>query len=52
MSSGCGTRTPPTTMTAGDLAFLKALYDCKPGPDPSLTSDEIQYYMLRQLKGH
>jgi hypothetical protein len=51
MSSGCGTRAPPTTMTAGDLAFLKALYDRKPGPLPSPTRDEIQYNMLRQLKG-
>lgn len=52
MSSGCGTRAPPATMTAGDLAFLKALYDHKPGPVPSPTRDEIQYNMLRQLESH
>ncbi|HXP67028.1 MAG TPA: hypothetical protein VN815_16240 [Steroidobacteraceae bacterium] len=48
-SSSCGTRGKPTAMTAGDLAFLKALYS-NPGISPSLSRDDIQDSMLRQFK--
>ncbi len=49
MSSSCGAREMPTAITAGDLAFLKALYYRNSGSSPS--SDEIQANMLRQFKG-
>jgi hypothetical protein len=52
MSSSCGTREKPTAVTAGDLAFLKALYYRNTGLHSSLSRDEIKYNMLRQLKGH
>jgi hypothetical protein len=52
MSSNCGTREKPTAITAGDLAFLKALYYRNTGLGPSLSRDEIQYNMTRQFKGH
>ncbi len=48
MSSSCGTRKRPTAITAGDLAFLKALYYRNSGSSPS--SDEIEDYMMRQFK--
>jgi hypothetical protein len=51
MSSGCGTREPPTGMTAGDLAFLKALYYRNTGLGSSPSRDDIQYDMSRQFKG-
>jgi len=50
MSSSCGTREPPTAITAGDLAFLKALYYRNTGLGPSLSRDEIQDNMMRQFK--
>jgi hypothetical protein len=52
MSSSCGTREKPTAITAGDLAFLKALYFRKIGLGPSLSRDEIQVNMKRQFKGY
>jgi hypothetical protein len=48
MSSSCGTREMPTAITAGDLAFLKALYYGISYSSPS--SDEIQANMTRQFK--
>ena len=36
-------------MTAGDLAFLKALYYLDTGLGPSLSRDSIQDNMTRQL---
>jgi len=48
MSSSCGTRERPTAITAGDLAFLKALYYRNSGSSPS--SDEIQDNMMLQFK--
>ena len=51
MSSSCGTREPPNGITAGDLAFLKALYYRNTGLGSSPPRDEIQDNMLRQFKG-
>jgi hypothetical protein len=50
MSSSCGTRETPTAITAGDLAFLKALYFRSTGLGSSLSRNEIQDNMLRQFK--
>jgi hypothetical protein len=50
MSSNCATREMPASMTAGDLAFLKALYYRNTGQGPSLSRDEIQGNMMRQFK--
>jgi hypothetical protein len=50
MSSSCGTRERPTAITAGDLAFLKALYYRNTGLGPSLSRDSIQDNMMRQFK--
>jgi len=49
MSPSCGTREKPTAMTAGDLAFLKALYYLNTGLGPSLSRDMIQDNMTRQF---
>ena len=49
MSSSCGAREMPTAVTAGDLAFLKALYYRNIGFGPSIPG--IQGNMLRQFKG-
>lgn len=50
MSSSCGTREKPTAITAGDLAFLKALYYLNTGLGPSLSRDAIQANMTNQFK--
>jgi hypothetical protein len=50
MSSSCGTREMPTGMTAGDLAFLKALYYKNTGLGPSLSRAAINGDMMRQFK--
>jgi hypothetical protein len=50
MSSSCGGREMPTAITAGDLAFLKALYYLNTGLGPSLSRDDIQDNMMRQFK--
>jgi hypothetical protein len=49
MSSSCGAREKPTAVTAGDLAFLKALYYLNTGLGRSLSSFQIQDNMLRQF---
>jgi hypothetical protein len=46
-SSTCGARQRPVAMTAGDLAFLKALYFHNTGIGPTLSRDDIQLNMLR-----
>jgi len=51
MSSNCGAREKPTGITAGDLAFLKALYYLNTGLGPSLSRDEIETNMLHQFQG-
>lgn len=50
MAPSCGAREHPAGVTAGDLAFLKALYYRNTGIGPSPSTDDIQYDMLRQLK--
>lgn len=49
MSSNCGKREAPTAMTAGDLAFLRALYYKNTGLGRSLTRSQIQDNMVRQF---
>lgn len=49
-SSSCGTREQPTAMTAGDLAFLKALYYLDTGLGPSLSRAAIHDNMMRQVE--
>jgi hypothetical protein len=51
MSSTCGAREKPAAITAGDLAFLKALYYHNTGIGPTLSRDDIQINMLRQFQG-
>jgi hypothetical protein len=51
MSSSCATRERPAGVTAGDLAFLKALYFHNTGLGPSLSREQIQTNMMRQFKG-
>jgi hypothetical protein len=48
-SSSCGARERPTAITAGDLAFLKALYYLNTGLGPGLSRDAIQDNMMRQF---
>jgi hypothetical protein len=50
MSSSCGARDKPTAITAGDLAFLKALYYRDVGLDGSPSRSSIQGIMLRQFR--
>ncbi len=50
MSSSCGRREMPTAITAGDLAFLRALYYLNTGLGPSLSRNEIQANMMRQFE--
>jgi hypothetical protein len=48
MSSSCGAREMPTAITAGDSAFLKALYYRNSGRSPSIPT--IEGDMMRQFK--
>lgn len=50
MSSGCVAREMPTAITAGDLAFLKALYYKNTGLGPSLSRNQIEDNMIGQFK--
>jgi hypothetical protein len=50
MSSSCGAREMPTAITAGDLAFLKALYYKNTGLGPSLSRSAIEDNMVGQFK--
>jgi hypothetical protein len=52
MSTSCGKRVMPKAMTAGDLAFLKALYYKNTGLGRSLSRSQIQDNMVRQFKRH
>lgn len=52
MSTSCATREMPTGITAGDLAFLKALYYKNTGLGPSLSRAEIDGNMMNQFKVH
>jgi hypothetical protein len=50
MSSSCGAREKPIAITAGDLAFLKALYYLNTGLGSSLSRDQIHDNMMRQFE--
>ncbi|HEY2780312.1 MAG TPA: hypothetical protein VGI90_06045 [Steroidobacteraceae bacterium] len=50
MSASCSSREKPKAVTAGDLAFLKALYYRNTGLEPSLSRDNIQDNLMRQFK--
>jgi hypothetical protein len=50
MSPSCETREWPTAITAGDLAFLKALYARNTGVRLSPSRNDIEFNMLRQFK--
>jgi hypothetical protein len=52
MSSSCAGRVRPTALTAGDLAFLKALYYRNTGIGSSPSRDDIEFAMMREFKGH
>ena len=52
MSSSCSARELPTAITAGDLAFLKALYYKNTGLGPSLSRSTIEDNMAQQFKAH
>jgi len=52
MSSSCGTRDKPTALTAGDLAFLKALYYRNTGIGSSPSRDDVEFTMAREFKSH
>jgi hypothetical protein len=49
MAPSCGAHEKPAGITAGDLAFLKALYFRNTGLGPTLSRDEIKMNMLRQF---
>jgi len=49
-SSACASRDKPTGITAGDLAFLKALYFKNTGLGKTLSRDDIQFNMMRQFR--
>lgn len=50
MSSSCGAREKPTAITAGDLAFLKALYYKNTVLGGSLSRADIEANMMDQFK--
>jgi hypothetical protein len=52
MSPSCAARAKPKTMTAGDLAFLKALYSRSWTYGSSPARADIEYSMTQQFKGH
>ncbi|MGO9424377.1 MAG: STN domain-containing protein [Steroidobacteraceae bacterium] len=51
MAPSCSEREKPSGITAGDVAFLKALYFRNTGLGPSLSRSDIQGNMLRQFGG-
>jgi hypothetical protein len=51
MAPSCADREKPTGITAGDMAFLKALYFHNTGIGPTLSRDDIEFNMMRQFKG-
>jgi hypothetical protein len=51
MSPACASRDKPTGITAGDVAFLKALYYKNTGLGGTLSRDSIQVNMLQQFQG-
>jgi hypothetical protein len=51
MSPSCGSREKPKAMTAGDLAFLKALYNRNFIYARAPSRGSIDYSMMQQFKG-
>jgi hypothetical protein len=51
MSPACTSRDKPASITAGDVAFLKALYYKNTGLGGTLSRDSIQVNMMQQLRG-
>jgi hypothetical protein len=51
LMSSCATREAPTAITAGDIAFLKALYYLNTGLGPSMSRAAIRDNMMQQF-GH
>jgi hypothetical protein len=51
MSATCGDRKKPAAITAGDLAYLKALYQANLELVPSLETSSVLDNMMRQFKG-
>lgn len=51
MASSCAAREKPSGVTAGDLAFLRALYFHNTGIGPSLSRDDMKLNMMQQFKG-
>jgi hypothetical protein len=51
MSPACAARGSPPGITAGDLAFLKALYYKNTGIGGTLSRDSIQLNMMQQFQG-
>ncbi|HTV95450.1 MAG TPA: STN domain-containing protein [Steroidobacteraceae bacterium] len=51
MSPTCAAREKPTRLTAGDLAFLKALYYHNTGLGRTLSRDDIETNMIKQFRG-
>ena len=52
MASNCGQREEPTQLTAGDIAFLRALYSTDLRENLSLATGDIQNAMMREFKRH
>jgi hypothetical protein len=50
MASNCGGREQPTQLTAGDIAFLRALYSMDLRENLSLETSDIQNAMMREFK--
>jgi hypothetical protein len=50
-SAACTSREKPAGITAGDLAFLKALYYMNTGLGGTLSRDDIQINMMKQFRG-
>jgi hypothetical protein len=50
-SPACASRDKPAGITAGDLAFLKALYYMNTGLGGTLSRDDIQANMMKQFQG-
>jgi hypothetical protein len=51
LSSGCGQRARPTTITAADTAYLKALYSTDLGNFANFEKGEMHNRMLKQIAG-
>jgi hypothetical protein len=52
MASNCGEREKSTQLTAGDIAFLRALYSTDLRENLSLETSDIQNAMMREFKRH